>query len=238
MPLRRRGIPFLAFRELEVAGLPARVGRISFTGELGYEIWVTADDELALYDALVAAGSDLGLVHFGARALNSLRFEKSFGTWAREYRPIYTATEAGLDRFVALNKGAFVGSEAALREREGGGTYRLVSFEVKGGGFDWFGYPPANRTLTAYGLIEFQDMAKVHDVDPKLIERTRKWLLDCRKADGSWQPEGHVPHGLPDAALSATAYIAWAVFSGPTTAAESRPTRGSGMATNGWCTPD
>ncbi len=113
------------------------------------------------------------------------------------------------------------------------GAQRLFGFEVEGGGFDWFGRPPANRTLTAYGLLEFQDMAKVHDVDPKLIERTRKWLLDRRKADGSWDPEGHVPHGLPGAALqgdalarlSTTAYIAWAVFSGATTFAEARPTR-------------
>ena len=83
-------LPFLSFRALDVAMLPARVGRISFTGELGYEIWVPADCQLALYEALVAAGADLGLVHFGARALNSLRLEKSFGNWAREYRPIYT----------------------------------------------------------------------------------------------------------------------------------------------------
>ncbi|MEP7084860.1 MAG: FAD-dependent oxidoreductase, partial [Betaproteobacteria bacterium] len=80
--------PFLSFRETEVAMLPAHVGRISFTGELGYEIWVPADCQQRLYDALVENGADLGLRHFGARALNSLRLEKSFGNWAREYRPI------------------------------------------------------------------------------------------------------------------------------------------------------
>ncbi len=110
------------------------------------------------------------------------------------------------------------------------GYQRLVGFEVKGGGFDWFGRPPANRTLTAYGLMEFADMAKVHEVDPKLIERTRKWLLDQRLNDGSWHPEGHVPHNLPagrdgsaEARLSTTAYIAWAVFKGSAT--EAQPTR-------------
>ena len=71
------------------------------------------------------------------------------------------------------------------------GYQRLLGFEVQGGGFDWFGRPPANRTLTAYGLMEFQDMAKVHAVDPQLIERTRAWLLKQRGADGSWPPEGH-----------------------------------------------
>jgi dimethylglycine dehydrogenase len=88
-------MPFLSFREIDVAGVAAHVGRISFTGELGYEIWVPASDHVALYDAIVAAGADLGLVHFGARALHSLRLEKSFGNWAREYRPIYTPSEAG-----------------------------------------------------------------------------------------------------------------------------------------------
>ena len=56
-----------------------------------------ADGELVLYDALLDAGTDLGLAHFGARALNSLRLEKSFGTWAREYRPLYTPGEAGVE---------------------------------------------------------------------------------------------------------------------------------------------
>ena len=98
-----------------------------------------------------------------------------------------------------------------------------MSFEVSGGGFDWFGSPPANRTLTAYGLMEFQDMARVHDVDPALIARTRSWLLDQQRPDGSWDPEGHSFHGNPAdrsrnqalARLSTTAYVAWSAFSGP-----------------------
>ena len=57
------------------------------------------------------------------------------------------------------------------------GCQRLLSFEIAGGGFDWFGNPPAHRTLSAYGLLELVDMAKVHDVDPLVIERTRQWLL-------------------------------------------------------------
>src|SRR5262249_24758503 len=64
------------------------------------------------------------------------------------------------------------------------GYQRLVSSEVTGGGFDWFGRPPANQALTAYGLMEFEDMAKVHEVDPRLIERTRAWLLRQRHPDG------------------------------------------------------
>jgi dimethylglycine dehydrogenase len=134
--------PFLAFRELEAAMLPARVGRISFTGELGYEIWVPADGQLALYDALLESGADLGLRHFGARALNSLRLEKSFGNWAREYRPVYTPFEAGLDRFIALSKGAFIGRAAVLRARDAGPVRRLVTFIIDAALADAIGDEP------------------------------------------------------------------------------------------------
>jgi hypothetical protein len=109
--------------------------------------------------------------------------------------------------------------EAKARQYIHLGYQRLIGFEIPGGGFDWFGRPPANVTLTAYGLMEFQDMAKVHDFDPKLIERTRAWLMTKRNADGSWTPESHGLHedptrrGLGDIArLSTTAYIAWAVY--------------------------
>jgi dimethylglycine dehydrogenase len=135
-------IPFLSFRETEIAMLPARVGRISFTGELGYEIWVPADCQLALYAALVAAGADLGLAHFGARALNSLRLEKSFGNWAREYRPIYTPDEAGVARFVDLAKVDFIGGAALARDRQQGPARRLVTLAVDAADADAIGDEP------------------------------------------------------------------------------------------------
>ncbi|MEO8740104.1 MAG: glycine cleavage T C-terminal barrel domain-containing protein, partial [Casimicrobiaceae bacterium] len=134
--------PFLSFRTMDVAMLPAHVGRISFTGELGYEIWVAADCQLALYEAIVAAGSDLGLRHFGARALNSLRLEKGFGNWAREYRPIYTPGEAGLDRFVDVAKSDFIGRAAVLRHRAQAPARRLVTFVVDAGDADAIGDEP------------------------------------------------------------------------------------------------
>jgi type II secretory pathway pseudopilin PulG len=109
--------------------------------------------------------------------------------------------------------------EATARQYIHLGYQRLLSFEIAGGGFDWFGHPPANRVLTAYGLMEFTDMARVHDVDPKLIERTRTWLLNQQAEDGSWAPDHQFYHDDPTRGrddlqrLSATAYIAWAVFS-------------------------
>ncbi|HEX8013052.1 MAG TPA: FAD-dependent oxidoreductase [Casimicrobiaceae bacterium] len=145
--------PFLSFRETEVAMLPARVGRISFTGELGYEIWVAADCQLALYEALISAGADLGLAHFGARALNSLRLEKSFGNWAREFRPIYTPFEAGVDRFVDLRKPDFIGRAAALRDREKGPTRRLVTLVVDVADADAIGDEPIWHDGSVVGWV-------------------------------------------------------------------------------------
>src|SRR5437588_8907854 len=102
--------------------------------------------------------------------------------------------------------------EATARQYIHLGYQRLLGFEVQGGGFDWYGRPPANLTLTAYGLMEFEDMARVHDVDPALIARTREWLLGRRRPDGSWEADHRLPRG--ENALGTTAYVALAVFGG------------------------
>ncbi len=128
--------PFLAFRDMFLGMVPARVGRISFTGELGYEIWVPADYQRALYDALLDAGADLGLRHFGGYALNSLRLEKSFGGWLHEYTPVYDPFEAGLGRFVKLDKGDFIGRTAAQALRDTGPQRRLITLAVAAGDAD------------------------------------------------------------------------------------------------------
>jgi dimethylglycine dehydrogenase len=127
---------------MEVGMVPAYVGRVSFTGDLGYEMWVTTDYQRALYDSLTRAGQEFGLRLIGGRALNAMRIEKSFGTWAREYRPIYGPYEAGLGRFVDLNKGEFVGRAAAAEEKAGGGALRLVAFKVDATDADALGDEP------------------------------------------------------------------------------------------------
>ncbi|HVU47607.1 MAG TPA: MG2 domain-containing protein [Terracidiphilus sp.] len=96
------------------------------------------------------------------------------------------------------------------------GYQRLLTFEVPGGGFSWFGNPPANKILTAYGLMEFSDMSKVHDVDPRLIERTRNWLIAQQQPDGSWKPDtSFINEGATNRYNSdlvrITAYIAWSL---------------------------
>jgi len=106
------------------------------------------------------------------------------------------------------------------------GYQRLLTFEVPGGGFSWFGQAPANKILTAYGLMEFNDMSKVSDVDPRLIERTALWLAQQQQPNGSWKPdtqfinEGATNRFNSDQ-LRITAYIAWALantgYKGPST---------------------
>ena len=121
---------FLDAREIDVGQVPALVCRISYTGDLGYEIYVDAEHQVALWQALAAAGAAHGMRPFGMRAMMSLRLEKSFGAWMREYRPEYTAAETGLDRFVGLRKNDFIGRDAAIRERDASPGRRLCTFVV------------------------------------------------------------------------------------------------------------
>lgn len=96
------------------------------------------------------------------------------------------------------------------------GYQRLMTFEVPGGGFSWFGNAPANKILTAYGVMEFADMSDVHPVDQNIITRTQQWLLDQQEADGSWTPDEQYLHQeswgrIQNNNLLPTAYITWAL---------------------------
>jgi uncharacterized protein YfaS (alpha-2-macroglobulin family) len=96
------------------------------------------------------------------------------------------------------------------------GYQRLLTFEVPGGGFSWFGQAPANKILTAYGLMEFYDMSQVHDVDANVIHRTQAWLASQQQPDGSWKPDTQfinegATNRFNSGALRITAYIAWAL---------------------------
>ena len=133
---------FMDHKAFDVAHLPALVNRVTYTGDLGYEIWVAPEYQRRLYTSIMEAGKDLGLRNFGMRALLALRLEKNFPTWYRELRPIYGAIEAGLDRFVDFNKADFIGKAEALKERDGGGKLRRVSFVVDAGDADVLGDEP------------------------------------------------------------------------------------------------
>ncbi|MFI4995302.1 MAG: FAD-dependent oxidoreductase [Hyphomicrobiales bacterium] len=184
--------PFRSFRRMDVGMVPALVGRVSFTGELGYEIWVTSEYQRALYLLLTEAGKDLGLRHFGGRALNAMRLEKSFGSWSREYRPIYGPHEAGLGAFVSLKKENFIGRSAALEEKESGGKLRLCSFKVDAKDADaigdepiwhdgkvlgWVtsgGYAHTAKTSIALGYVPKEIAAETEGFEIEIIGERRK----------------------------------------------------------------
>ena len=123
---------FLDVRESYVGNVPALIGRVTFTGDLGYEIWCAASYQQLLFDTLVDAGDDHGLRMFGARALDSMRLDKAWGAWASEYRPIYDPYEANLGWMVKLGKD-FIGRDAAAAAKEAGPTRTLVSFSMDAG---------------------------------------------------------------------------------------------------------
>jgi dimethylglycine dehydrogenase len=131
---------FFAVREMPVGLSPAIVQRCGFTGELGYEVWVTPDFQVQLYDDLLAASEGLGLAHYGGRAITSLRLEKNYGSFNKDFRPDYTAGETGLDVFIDFAKPDFMGKAAAIAEKEKGPARRFVTFVVEAPHADAIGY--------------------------------------------------------------------------------------------------
>ena len=122
-------LKFRDTRETYVGGVPAILNRISFSGELGYEIYVAPQFQLKLFEEIEINGKDLGLKLYGSRALMSLRLEKNWGAWTLDFRPDFTPLESGLDVFINWEKD-FVGKEAALNEKKQGPNKKLVTMTV------------------------------------------------------------------------------------------------------------
>jgi dimethylglycine dehydrogenase len=140
-------------KETALGFAPCILTRAGFTGELGYEIWATPDYFASLYDDIWNAGRDLGLQHFGGRALSSLRLEKGYGSFNKDFRPDYSACETGLDRFVDFAKPDFVGRDAALAERKAGPKRRFVVMEVEARDADVIGYESIMKNGVAVGYV-------------------------------------------------------------------------------------
>lgn len=134
---------FMDVRRMTVGMADCIVQRVSYTADLGYEIFCDHISQRALWDALSAAGADLGLAPFGMRAMMSLRLDKWFGSWGREFSPDYTPAETGLDRFVRLDKpAAFIGREAAAKARAAGPSRRLAGIVVEARDADVVAWEP------------------------------------------------------------------------------------------------
>ena len=195
---------FLDFRQMDVAGAPCMVNRLTYTGDLGYEIWMQPAYERRVYEAIKQAGAEFGIVDFGMRALLSMRLEKNFPTWFRELRPIYGPFEGSMDRFVRLDKNDFIGREAAAREKADGPKLRRVSFIVDALDADVMGDEPIWAKV---GEKDFGTVEKPHGYGaPRFGTDGKETALPSRSSDndasairgivdGEWRVVGWVTSG-------------------------------------------
>ncbi len=134
---------FLDVRAMTIGQTACLVQRVSFTGDLGFEIYCDPMAQRQLWTTLWTAGKPHGMTPFGMRAMMSLRLDKFFGGWLLEFGPDYTAAETGLDRFISFAKPTdFIGRAAAEAERARGPARRLMAFEVDADDADVQGYEP------------------------------------------------------------------------------------------------
>ncbi|MEP4198702.1 MAG: FAD-dependent oxidoreductase [Aliishimia sp.] len=147
-------LPFMGCGAFDLGLLNCKIGRLSVSGEAGFEIHCTAAEHIILRDVLLEAGADLGLREIGFNALLSLRLEKSFGIWSAEFTQGYTAAQTGMDRWIAWDKADFVGKDAAIAERDGNGpAQKIVMLEVDAQDADASGYEPVWQGTRKVGFV-------------------------------------------------------------------------------------
>jgi len=140
--------PFSTMREIPVGTALVRALRITYVGELGWELYVPPESAAGVYDCLAEAGRDLGLRNAGFYALDSLRIEKGYRAWGRELTPDDTPLEAGLAWAVKMDKhGGFIGRDALLRQKERGIAKRLAIFTLE----DPAGHPVGDEPIIRNG---------------------------------------------------------------------------------------
>ncbi|RCW86215.1 GcvT family protein [Phyllobacterium bourgognense] len=194
---------FMDFREMAVGGAPCKVNRISYTGDLGYEIWMEPAYQRLVYKAIKDAGAEYNIVDFGMRALLAMRLEKNFPTWFRELRPIYGPYEGSMDRFIKLSKNEFIGRELAAKEKaefDAGTSTKLrrVSFLIDvphgEGAADVMGDEPIwAKTSKDYGTVQAG-----HGVGAPRFDATGEIVShegDKGAVQGEWRVVGWVTSG-------------------------------------------
>lgn len=183
---------FLDVRRMTVGGADCIVQRVSYTGDLGFEIYCDPMDQRSLWHTLWGAGQAHGITPFGMRAMMSLRLDKFFGSWMSEFSPDYTAAETGLERFIHFKKSTdFIGRAAAEQERAIGAVRQLVTFEVDAEDADVQGYEPiwldgavvgfctsggyshhAEKSI-AMGFLPKDRIAEARDVEIEILGKMR-----------------------------------------------------------------
>ncbi|MEM6478355.1 MAG: FAD-dependent oxidoreductase, partial [Pseudomonadota bacterium] len=135
-------LKFMGCGAFDLGLLRCKMGRLSVTGELGYEIHCRANEHIRLREILLAAGADHGMREVGFNALLSLRIEKSFGIWSAEFTQDRTPAMTGMDRWIDWSKPDFIGKSAAEKERATGPAQRLVTLGLDSPAADCAGYEP------------------------------------------------------------------------------------------------
>ena len=205
--LSNEAFRFMRSRRMTVGGIEAVGIRVSFTGDLGWELYVDQTDQLALFDTLLTEGKDLGIRSVGSRSLLSLRIEKGYGSWGREYSPEYWPQEVGLDRLIKLDKPEFIGREAYLAIKDRPPREKLVMLRVEvdtadaAGGEPIFlpdGGTPVGRVSSgayghsvgaslALGFIRTEDAVPGQQFDVAILGRPHRAVLLERPP---FDPEG------------------------------------------------
>jgi len=134
--------PWLHAKEIDVCGVPARALRISYVGELGWELHHPIGQMEKLYDAIMAAGEEYGIVNFGTYAVNAMRMEKGYKAWGGELTTEVTMIEADMERFVDFDKGSFIGRDATLARKGEDLALKLVYLSVDADDADAAGNEP------------------------------------------------------------------------------------------------
>ncbi|MBX2835723.1 MAG: FAD-dependent oxidoreductase [Gammaproteobacteria bacterium] len=186
-------LKFLDFRQTDVGGAPCLLNRITFSGDLGYEIWMEPCYQRRVYDAIKKAGKEFQIIDFGMRALLSMRLEKNFPTWFAELRPIYGPFEADMGRFVKLDKTDFIGKAAAQTEHNNGPTLKRVSMIIETETADVMGDEPiwAKVGNQDYGVIP-----KPNDHGALRFDQSGSEIAKpLSQVDGDWRVVGWVTSG-------------------------------------------
>ena len=132
---------------------PVRALRLSYVGELGYELHHPIEYQRYIYDLLMKAGAQFDIVDWGYRALDSMRLEKAYRLWGVDMTADWSPLQAGMERFVALDKGDFIGRDALLREQERGVTHKLACLVIDADDADPHAYEPVTAGDELIGYV-------------------------------------------------------------------------------------
>ena len=183
---------FMSFREMDVNGAPCMINRLSYSGDLGYEIWMAPEYQRKVYRGIKKQGAEFNIKDFGMRALLSMRLEKNFPSWFAELRPIYGPYESRMERFIKINKSKFIGQKAAKQELLDGPKISRTSFIIDADTSDVSGDEPIwAKTEKVYNFID-----PPHKHGAKRFNSKGNELSSSNsQQDGKWKVVGWVTSG-------------------------------------------